>query len=80
MGTRIKLARSPYLHEEIRAILEAHGNRWMTTREIAERVNQRGRYRKRDGSEISPFQVARRTYNYPDFFEVVGGRVRCKTE
>ena len=32
------------LHEEIRDILESQGNRWMTTSELASRVNFRGRY------------------------------------
>ena len=52
------------LHEEIRDILEREGNRWMTTSELADRVNHRGRYRKRDGSSVSRFQIHSRTRNY----------------
>ena len=52
------------LHEEIRAILGREGNRWMTTSELADRVNHRGRYRKRDGSSFSRLQIHGRTRNY----------------
>lgn len=44
------------LHEEVRDILECQGNRWMTTSDLASRVNLRGRYRKRDGSAVSNLQ------------------------
>jgi len=33
--------------EELTDILLAHGNRWMTIRELAEAVNLRGRYWKK---------------------------------
>ena len=56
------------LHEEIRDILEREGNRWMTTSELADRVNWRGRYRKRDGSSVSRFQIHGRTRNYSRLF------------
>ena len=48
------------LHDEIAAILTDNGNRWMTAREIAALVNERGRYRKRDGSTVKPGQIAAR--------------------
>ena len=64
------------LHEEIRDILESQGNRWMTTSELASQVNLRGRYRKRDGSAISRFQIHGRTRNYSHLFERKGSRVR----
>jgi polyhydroxyalkanoate synthesis regulator phasin len=56
--------RAPTLHEEIEAILRQEG-RAMTTAEIAEAVNQRGRYSKRDGTPVTPFQIHGRTRNYP---------------
>ena len=52
------------LNEEIRDILDGRGNRWMMTAELASLVNRRGRYRKRDGSPVSPFQIHGRTRNY----------------
>ena len=70
MGERVTL------HEEIRDILEREGNRWMTTSELAERVNHRGRYRKRDGSSVSSFQFHGRTRKYSHLFERDGSRVR----
>jgi hypothetical protein len=38
--------------EELTDILLAHGNRWMTIRELADAVNLRGRYWKKDQSRI----------------------------
>ncbi len=66
------------LHEEIVAILRENGNRWMSTTEIAEEVNRRGRYRKRDESRITPYQVHGRTRRYSHVFERDGSRVRLK--
>jgi hypothetical protein len=51
----------------------------MTTTEIAERVNARGQYRKRDGTPITAFQVHGRTRNYPELFERAGSRVGLKS-
>ena len=65
------------LHEEIRNILIANDNAWLTTREIAEQVNRRGRYRKKDRSEITDYQIHGRTKNYPHLFERKGSLVRC---
>lgn len=63
------------LHEEIAQILIENGNQWLSTRQIAERVNSRGRYRKRDGSLITDFQVHGRTRNYSHIFKRDGSRV-----
>ena len=67
-----------FLHDEIREILLANGNAWMTTSEIATEVNQRNRYRKRDGSRVTDFQIHGRTRNYPNLFEREGSKVRYK--
>ena len=64
------------LHEEIYDILNSKGDSSMTTSELAALVNQRGRYRKRDGSPVTAFQVHGRTRNYPNLFERNGSRVR----
>ena len=66
----------PTLHEEIRQILLSYRNRWMTTREIADEVNRRGCYRKRDGSDVTPYQIHGRTRKYPQLFERDGSRAR----
>jgi hypothetical protein len=41
----------------------------MTTAEIAAAVNDRGIYRKRDGSPVTAFQIHGRTRNYPHLFD-----------
>ena len=64
------------LHEEIADILEAAANQWMTAKEIAQAVNTRTRYQKRDGSPVQPFQIHGRTRNYEHLFERDGQRVR----
>ena len=48
---------------------------WMTIRELAAEVAQRGRYRKRDGSEVSAFQTHGKTRNYDQLFERQGRQV-----
>ncbi len=64
------------LHEEIRDILVSNGNDWISLSELAGLVNQRNRYRKRDGSPVTEFQVHGRSRNYPNLFERNGRRVR----
>jgi hypothetical protein len=64
------------LHEEIAAILRKHGHGWMSTTEIADEVNRRGKYRKGDGSPMTAFQVHGRTKNYIRLFERHGSMVR----
>ena len=51
----------------------------MTTAEIADRVNLRGHYVKRDASLVTAFQIHGRTRNYSDLFERDGSRVRLLT-
>jgi hypoxanthine-DNA glycosylase len=62
------------LHEEIRAVLLTR-SRQMATQEIADEVNRRGNYRKRNGSAVTAFQVHGRTRNYSDIFTREGSRV-----
>ena len=66
------------LHEEIQNILIANDNVWMATHEIAAQVNLRGRYRKKDDSEVADFQIHGRTRNYPQLFNREGRLVRCR--
>ena len=65
------------LHEEIAAILREHGD-WMSTQEIADAVNTRGNYSKKDGSAMTAFQIHGRTSKYDHLFEPDGGRVRLQ--
>jgi len=66
------------LHDEIAAILAESGKTWMSTDEIAGEVNQRGNYHKRDGSEVTGFQVHGRTRNYSGLFDRDGSMVRLR--
>jgi len=50
----------------------------MTTQELADAVNERGRYRKADGSSITAFQIHGRTRKYSDLFERRGSQVRLR--
>jgi hypothetical protein len=68
---------TPTLHAEIARILGQRGG-WMTTSELAEAVNEAGRYRKRDGSPVAPLQIHGRTRNYSKLFEREGSRVRLR--
>jgi hypothetical protein len=65
------------LHEELVAILRERGTA-MSTKELAAEVNRRGRYRKRDGTPITDYQVHGRTKNYPKLFERDGTTVRLR--
>lgn len=70
----------PTLHAEIASILDEEGNSWLTTEEIAKRVNERGAFRKKDGSLVTAFQIHGRTRNYADIFERDGSRVRLRNQ
>ena len=48
----------------------------MTTHEIAALVNERGRYRKKDGSQVTDYQIHGRTRKRPNLFERDGRKVR----
>lgn len=67
------------LHEEIRSILIEAGKP-LTTKEIAEKVNQRKNYFKKDRSLVSDFQIHGRTKNYPNLFERNGTLVSLRDD
>ena len=66
------------LHEAISIVLEEESNRWMTVRELAEVVNARALYRKKDGSHVEANQIHARTKNYEQLFEKDGPNVRLR--
>jgi transcriptional regulator with XRE-family HTH domain len=69
----------PTLHLEIARILDKRGNGWMTTRDIADAVNEAQRYRKETtSSPVTPFQIHGRTKNYDEVFERKGSHVRLR--
>jgi hypothetical protein len=68
------------LHEALAHILRENGNAPMTARELADAVNARGLYRKRDGSAVEANQVQARTNNYAAIFEKDGTHIRLREE
>jgi hypothetical protein len=50
----------------------------MTTTEVAGQVNARGRYVKKDGSDVTAFQIHGRTPNYPHLFKRDGAIVALR--
>jgi hypothetical protein len=68
------------LHEALAQVLRANGNTWMTARELADWVNDRRLYRKRDGSPVEVNQVHARANNYSDMFEKDGSNIRLREE
>lgn len=65
------------LHEAIVQVLQS-ANRAMTTQQIAEELNRNKTYQKRDGSEITEFQIYSRTRRYPDLFVRDGNSIKLK--
>lgn len=61
------------LHEAISVVLLDKANRTATTQEIADEINQRGLYQRKDGEPLPAFQVMQRTKlskgNYHHLFE-----------
>lgn len=68
------------LHEAIAQVLRENGNTWTTARELADAVNSRNLYRKRDGSPVEVNQVHARTNNYAALFEKEGTNIRLREE
>jgi len=68
------------LHDELASILRSHGNRWMTTAELAAEVNRRGRHWKASRNRITAAKVLGRVKLYARTFERVGERVRLLSE
>ena len=62
------------LHEAIEKLLRQVG-RPMTTQQIADELNKNGWYQKKDGSEITAYQIHGRTKNYYHLFKRDGSTV-----
>src|SRR5699024_12810509 len=63
------------LHEAIEMILQETG-RPMSSREIADVVNKRNLYTRRDGLSISASQIAARVGNYENLFRKQLGKIK----
>ena len=57
------------LHGEIQSILRAAGTKWMLPAEIADAVNRRGRYHRRDGTPVPASQINARVAKHHEIFE-----------
>jgi hypothetical protein len=68
------------LHQALAQILHENDNTPMPARALADAVNARGLYRKRDGSPVEVNEVHARTNNYQDLFEKTGSLIRLRTE
>ena len=66
--------RTMTLHAAIEKLLLQHG-RPMTTSQIASELNKNNWYQKKDGSEITAFQIHGRTRNYANLFDRDGSTV-----
>ena len=66
------------LHEALAHVLRERGNAWTSARELADQVNARGLYVKRDGRAVEVNQVHARIKNYPHLFEKDGSQIRLR--
>jgi len=73
-------ARALTLHEAIATILREAGNPWMTVRDLADAVNTRALYHKKDGTPVEMNQIHARTKNYTALFEKDGSNVRLRND
>jgi hypothetical protein len=64
------------LHDAMAKVLGDSGAEWMTVREVAEAINGRRLYEKRDGSPVDPSQVHARANKYRSMFEKDGRKLR----
>ncbi len=64
------------LHEAMQLVLNENDNRWMTVHELADEINSRSLYEKRDRTRVDPSQIHARTNKYRGMFEKDGPRVR----
>jgi hypothetical protein len=68
------------LHQALVQILQENDSDPMTARALADAVNERGLYRKRDGSPVEVNEIHARTNNYQELFEKDGSLIRLRTE
>lgn len=61
-------------------VLRDNNNEPMTVRQLADAVNGRGLYRKRDGTAVEVNQVHARTSNYDVLFEKQGALIKLRED
>jgi hypothetical protein len=60
----------------MRLLIRENRNDWTTVKELADEINERHLYEKRDGSPVDPSQIHARANKYPKMFEKDGRRLR----
>ncbi len=65
------------LHEAIAKVLREKKN-LMTAQELADVINSRKLYRRKDGRDIEPQQISARVSNHPELFARVDGKIRLR--
>lgn len=71
------------LHEAMALVLTENNNPWMSVQELANQINERSLYEKRDRSLVDPTQIHARASKYPTMFEKSDAdrsQVRLKSE
>jgi hypothetical protein len=68
------------LHEALVHVLRESGSQGLTARELADAVNRRRLYRKRDGSPVEVNQIQARVNNYGSLFTKDGTAIRLREE
>lgn len=65
------------LHEAMAEVLREHGTP-MTSRELADAINARGLYRRREGRRLPAGQVSARARNYDLLFHWTGNTIAAR--
>jgi hypothetical protein len=68
------------LHDALVLVLRENKHAPMTPRQLADAVNERSLYRKRDGSPVEVNQVQARVNNYEALFEKDGALIKLREE
>ena len=68
------------LHEALAQVLRERANAWAKARELADEVNARRLYVRRDGRAVEVNQVHARVKNYPQLFEKDGPNIRLRAD
>jgi hypothetical protein len=67
-----------YLHEALIKILREKKTP-MTLKELADQINRKKLYRRKDGKDIETYQISARISNHPELFDRVDGEIRLKS-
>jgi hypothetical protein len=68
------------LHEALAHVLRERGKDGMTAPELADAINQRRLYRKRDGNAVAVNQVQARVNNYSSLFQKSGSIIQLRED